>query len=197
MLTATYALVALSVEQKKSRGILSSLQQQLQACLQSPETAVRPAIESILNQLVQFDEACHWRNLELFIIPALRRTASEAGALVAELESLSAAGEKTLGAVRCRLRQACEQGSDGMAELAGALERYCQNLMQRLAREEEELLPMAERLISGDEWFEIAAQFISHDAQVHTRKSPAPARRAPDGASPTFATRVARLYQLS
>jgi hemerythrin-like domain-containing protein len=196
MLTATYALVTLSVEQKKSRGTLAGLHQELQSCVRSPETALHSSIERILDQLVQFDEGCHWRNLELYVIPALRSAAAEGAALIAELESLSAAGEKNLGLVRYHLRQAYQQGSVGVLEMAAAMDRYCQSLMQRLTREESELLPLAEHVISSEEWFEIAAQFISHEAESQTRRQARPQPIA-QGAMPTFATRVARLYQLS
>lgn len=197
MLTVTYALVTLSVEQKKSRNILSTLQQQIQSCAEKRGPADRSFIESILYQLVQFDEACRWRNLELYVIPALSRATTEAQALIAELELLSSAGENILRSVRCRLWQAFEQGSDGLKDLCGAMDHYCHSLFQRLAKEEDELLPMAQRIISNDEWFDIAAQFISHDAETHAHKPVLPDARFAGRSLPTFATRVAKLYQVS
>ena len=197
MLTVTYALVTLSVEQKKSRGTLSSLQEQIQLCAEKRGPGDRSCIESILYRLVQFDEACHWRNLELYVIPALRRPTNEAHALIAELEALSSMGENILRSVRSRLRQAYEQGNDGIKELCCAMERYCHSLLQRLAKEENELLPMAQRIISSDEWFDIAAQFISHDAENHAHKPISSGTQFAIGSIPAFATRVAKLYQVS
>ena len=197
MLTVTYALVTLSVEQKKSRSNLSSLRQQIQLCAEKHGTTDRSFIESILYQLVQFDEACRWRNLELYVIPALARATTEAQALIAELELLSSTGESILRSVRSRLWQAYEQGSDGIKELCSAMDRYCHSLCQRLAKEEEELLPMAQRVISNDEWFDIAAQFISHDAETHAHKPVAPDVRFGARSRATFATRVAKLYQVA
>ena len=45
----------------------------------------------------------------------------------------------------------------------GALEECCELLLERLEREERELLPLARTLISGDHWFTIANQMLAHD----------------------------------
>jgi hypothetical protein len=49
------------------------------------------------------------------------------------------------------------------------MELYCNNLYQRLVKEEE-LLQIAQRVISLEEWFAIAASFLSHDAAKYERK---------------------------
>ena len=174
MLTVTYALVTISVEQKKARGMLSVLQQQIQRSTQELKTADRNCFESVLYQMVQFDEACRWRNVERYVIPTLRRVSKEADALIAELDALSSKAEGILRSIRGHAWQAFEQGTDGIGELYRSMEQYCHNLRQRLAKEEDELLPIAQRVIPSEEWFDIAAQFISHDAEVHAHKHNAP-----------------------
>jgi hemerythrin-like domain-containing protein len=190
MLTVTYALVTISVEQKKTRSLLSVLQQQVQRHAQESKPDDRGCFDSILYQLVQFNEACHWRNVERYVIPALRKVSTDADALIAELEDLSNKAENILRSVRGRTWQAFEQGVEGIGELYGSLELYCQNLYRRLAKEEEELLPIAQRVIPSEEWFDIAAQFISHDAEIHAHKSP-----APSGAPRTLVANRAATHQ--
>ncbi len=170
MLTVTYALVTISVEQKKTRGLLSVLQQQIQRHAQEPKPADRSRFDAILYQLVQFDEACRWRNVERYVIPALRKVSNEADQLIAELEELSSEAEGILRSIRGRTWIAFEQGVESISDLYNAMEQYCQNLCRRLTKEEEELFPIAQRVISGEEWFDIAAQFISHDAEIHAHK---------------------------
>jgi hypothetical protein len=191
MLTVTYALVTISVEQKKARGMLSVLQQQIERNAQELKAPDRSCFESVLYQLVQFDEACRWRNVERYVIPTLRRVSKEADALISELDALSCRADGILRSVRGRARQAFEQGTDGIGELYRSMEQYCHNLFQRLAKEEEELLPIAQRVIPSEEWFDIAAQFISHDAEVHAHKHTP--HTMPIHAS---AQRSAGLYQL-
>jgi hemerythrin-like domain-containing protein len=47
------------------------------------------------------------------------------------------------------------------------MECYCENLLERLEREEKELFPIAQRVISTDGWFRLASQFISHNEEIH------------------------------
>lgn len=174
MLTVTYALVTLSVEQKKARGNLAALQQQIRSSAAKLESIDRSCFESILYQLVQFDESCRWRNLELYVIPALRSATSEADDLMAELESFSSTGENILRETRANLWRVFNQGIEGVNELCTAMESYCHHLLKRLAKEERELLPLAQRVISSEDWFDLAAQFISHDAENHAHRPMAP-----------------------
>jgi hemerythrin-like domain-containing protein len=197
MLTVTYALVTISVEQKKTRSLLSVLQQQIQRSAQESKAGDRGCLDSLLYQLVQFNEACHWRNVERYIIPALHKVSNEADALIAELEDLSNKAENILRSVRGSTWQAFEQGVEGIGDLYGSMELYCQNLCRRLAKEEEELLPIAQRVIPSEEWFDIAAQFISHDAEVHAHKSAPPGAPRALVAHRNAAHHDAHLYSLT
>ena len=174
MLTVTYALVTISVEQKKTQGMLSVLQQQVQRGTTELKSTDRNCFESLLYQLVQFDEACRWRNLERYVIPSLQRVSREADALIAELDALSAKAEAILRSIRARAKQTLEQGMDGASDAYRSMELYCNNLCQRLTKEEKELLPIAQRVIPDEEWFDIAAQLISHDAEIHAHKHATP-----------------------
>jgi len=169
MLTATYSLVALSAEQQNARTVLCRLQEHVQGCMESTQDLDLPQVESALNKLMQFDQYCHSRKVERFVIPAVRGATNEVDFLLAELESLSARGIDILRNAREQLRQMFEQGVIQLSELCSSLKFYCDNLHKRLAKEEDELLPMIGRLLSIDQWFSIAAQFISDDA-AHKRR---------------------------
>jgi hypothetical protein len=45
-------------------------------------------------------------------------------------------------------------------------------LLQRLAREEQELFPVARSVISGEAWFSIANKMLVHEAYVQESKPP-------------------------
>jgi hemerythrin-like domain-containing protein len=170
MLTATYSLVAISAEQQNARTALCRLQEHVQGCLEGMHELDLPQVESALNKLAQFDQYCHSRKVERFVIPAVRGATNEIDFLLAELESLSAHGIDILRNAREQLQQMFEQGVIRLSELCSSLKFYCDNLHKRLAKEEEELLPMVGRLLSIDQWFVIAAQFMSDDA-AHKRRS--------------------------
>jgi len=56
-----------------------------------------------------------------------------------------------------------------LRELFRAMQTYCDNLLKRFKREEEELLPLLEQRLPGDQWFTIAAQFLSEEDKDHRR----------------------------
>jgi hypothetical protein len=179
MLIVTYSLVTLSVEQEKTRHILSKLQQHSQHYSAQSQCDDLSGFTSVLHQFAHFDESCRRRNVELYVIPAIRRATQDCDELLIELDELSKKGASILETVRIRLQQDIRQGMSQIKELAATLEQYCHYLLTRLAKEEGELFPIARRVITSEEaWFAIAAQFISHDAEVQAGKAATPPRDA-------------------
>jgi len=164
MLTLTYAMVALSVEQKQIKAHVLELQRQ-----QGLRTN-QARFELLITQFVQLDEACRVRNVELYVLPAMREASAEADGLLADIDALTLMGRITLKTVRGRLRQAETHGTFEMDYLCDSLLQYCQDMLKRLTLEETRILPLAQRVISSDEWFDLAARFISHEADRGSRK---------------------------
>lgn len=169
MLTTTYSLVALSVEQNNAKGGLSALHQYIKSSTERLDDSGPDVLESAVDKLAQFDQYCHERKVEVYVIPAVKKATREADTLLAELEQLSSAGINIVRSVRDALRMVCEQGSAKIEELCSSMERYCANLYQLLIKEEE-LFKIAQRVITIDEWFAIAANFLSYDAENDRRK---------------------------
>jgi hypothetical protein len=169
MLTLTYALVALSVEQRKVQSSLLDLQHRMQREKSRGILADQHNFDVLLTQFKRLDEACATRNIELYVLPAIRSATSEADALLADLDALTSMGRIILKNVGARVRAAYTQGALEVDDLCNSLEMYCQQLMKRLSTEEAQLLPIAQRAITGDEWFDIAAQFISHETERHPK----------------------------
>ena len=164
MLTATYSIVAISAEQKNSRSILFRLQQYLHNCLEKFNGRDHGAIAAALEKLAQFDQRWHMRKMELYVIPAIRGATHEVDCLLEELELMSSRGLAILRSAQEKMRRALDQGLDYVKDVYRSLEGYCENLSQRLAKEENELLPMVGRLLTSEQWFPIAAQLLSDDA---------------------------------
>jgi hypothetical protein len=157
MLTSTYTLVALSVEQARARIEVQALLERWRPCAWWGEPPSMRQYEQACDALRQVCEACHWRKLDKFVLPALRRRGEDATRLVAELDGL---GRQALEA-----RQAAQAAAvDGDPGCLAALERCCELLLERLEREERELLPLARTMIPGETWFAIANLMLAHDA---------------------------------
>ena len=163
MLTATYVLLTLSIEQKKERHFISRLLQHVQSIARKPQEIDPVFIETQLNELTRFAEARHQRKVEACLMPAVRNASRDAGPLLADLESLSRLGNAMLRAVRKCLRRAMRRSATQGKFLCRTIDLYCHNLLKRLDKEEQELLPLAQRVISSDDWFEIGSMFLVQD----------------------------------
>jgi hemerythrin-like domain-containing protein len=171
MLTLTYALVALSVEQKKVQGRLSELQQCIEKLRSATTVIGHSEAESLLAEFLRLDDNCHSRNIELYVLPAIRSLSPQADNLLAEVDQIAATGRIVLKKARNILRKAAMQDEFDEIDFFDSLETYCLNLTRRFTTEEMHLLPLAQRLISSDEWFDIAAKFISHESERHPRRN--------------------------
>jgi len=163
MLTATYVLLTLSIEQKKERHFISRLLQYVQSIARRPQEIDPVFIESQLKQLTSFAETRHQRKVEACLMPAVLAADSSCTALMHDLECLSSRGSAMLNAVYRCLRRAMRRSASQGKFLCKTVDLYCQNLLKRLDKEEQELLPLAQKVISSDEWFEIGTKFLAQD----------------------------------
>lgn len=198
MLTSTYTLVALSIEQASARMALQSLLERWKPAASQHAAPTPRQFELACDALrVAFDN-CYWRKLDKFVVPALRR-AGVAPQLLAELDAL------TMAAIEARAdahAAAAVQDKD----FGAALERCCKLLLERLEREERELFPAARAHIPSESWFAIANHMLAHDAWEHENRgypaapvpgnpiAPHPTRPGAPAAGPHHATTQAPHY---
>ena len=166
MLTATYTLVALSVEQANVRVSLQSLQKQLETNFVH-QSALTPGQVSYACDVVQrLYESCHWRKLDMFLIPAIRSATAEADELLHSLEELGRAAADAVGLLAIKLGSTAVDSSGKVAQFCDAIESFSMATLKRLELEEKKLCPVARSVISGEAWFSIANQMLAHDAYV-------------------------------
>lgn len=164
MLTATYTLVALSVEQASVRVSLQSLQKLLQSNFVHQSALSAGQVSYTCEALQRLYHNCHWRKIDIFLIPAIRRASAQADRLLEELDSLSAAAGEAIAAISDRVGAMAIDTEYAVGKFCGAIEAFCDAMLARLEREEYELFPLARSVISGEIWFAIAHQMLAHDA---------------------------------
>lgn len=179
MLTATYTLVALSVEQTNMRVSLHAVQQLVQRSYARQSALTEGQADYVCDTLRRLYEGCQGRKLDRFLLPALRRAGAGAEPLLCELDLLSRSASEALGAA-CRLAAAGIDEEEGVEAFCLAVERFCDALELRFDREEAELFPIARAAIAGDAWFAVANQMLAHDAYraEHRARAAPPASRA-------------------
>lgn len=166
MLTATYTLVALSVEQANIRVSLQSFQKYVQATLLRQHGMSLNQLEFAYESLNRLYQACHWRKIEMYLIPAIRQATQQADSLLEELGRLN---DSALSVIRSLQEQVAKSQRDHEAcgeEIAERIDDFCDSMLNRLDKEEKELFNVARTAIGGEAWFAIANQFLLHDAHV-------------------------------
>jgi hypothetical protein len=187
MLTATYTLIALSVEQTKMRVNLHAAQQLVQKGYARQSALTPGQTEYVCDTLRRLYEGCHRRKLDRFLMPALRRAGAGANPLLCELDMLSRSAAEALDTA-CGLQDAGVDTGERVDAFCLAVERFCAALTLRFEREERELFPVARAAIAGDAWFAVANQMLAHDAYIEEHRG----RSAPPASRPA---RVEQLYR--
>ncbi|HEX8609852.1 MAG TPA: hypothetical protein VF800_01000 [Telluria sp.] len=175
MLTATYTLVALSVEQANIRKHVQTLQKLLHSAFAHQNALAAGQVGAACDMVKRLYENCHWRKIDMFLVPAIRKASPAADRLLLDLEELGRAAADAVGVLVVRLGVTALDTYASVAQFCAALEAFCSATLKRLEREEKELFPLARAVISGEAWFSIANEMLVHDAYEQDLK---PARRA-------------------
>ncbi|QYF92543.1 hypothetical protein KY495_17600 [Massilia sp. PAMC28688] len=176
MLTATYTLVALSVEQAKVRSSLQSLQQLLETNFIHQSSLTPGQVSYACDAVKRLYESCHWRKLDMFLIPAIRKATSGADELLGTLDQLGHAAAEAVGVLAIRLGSVAIDTAARVAQFCDAVDAFCSATLRRLDIEENSLFPVARAVISGEAWFSIANQMLAHDAYVQESRPIKPVR---------------------
>ena len=170
MLTATYTLVALSVEQSSVRLSLLSFQKYVRSTLMQQNSITLSQLEYACENLNSLYQACHWRKTEMYLIPALRETTERADQLLDELNHLNQAALAAIRSLQERVGIFADVRDFQVEQVCDSIETFCASLLKRLEKEEQELFAMARGLIGGETWFSIANQLMMHDKHLEEMK---------------------------
>ena len=176
MLTATYTLVALSVEQASVRVGLQSLQKLIDNSFVHQNALSPGQVGFACDAVKRMYESCHWRKLDMFLIPAIRSATRQADELLQNLDELGRAAADAVGVLAIRLGSTAVDNGTKVSQFCEAVEAFCSATLKRLELEEQHLFPVARSVISGETWFSIANQMLAHDAYVQETR---PARPVP------------------
>ena len=197
MLTATYILVSLSVEQASIRMSLLAFQKYMQVQLRQQSRLSLAQLQYTGDWLNRLYQGGYWRKVEMYLIPAIRQATPHADGLLNELNGLNHAALESINLVQQRAGAAIDHSELQAEQLCAAIDAFCAALLQRLEKEERELFALARKVIVGEAWFAIAYQFLAHDARAQEARRgkaqvlpfvlpvPLPAPGTPAGAAET------------
>ena len=166
MLTATYILVSLTVEQASIRMSLLAFQKYMHAQLRQQSELNLAQLQYAADWLSRLFQGGYWRKVEMYLIPAIRQATPHADGLLNELNGLNHAALESINVVQQRAGAAIDTSGLQAGQLCAAIDAFCAALLQRLEKEERELFALARKVIVGEAWFAIAYQFLAHDARA-------------------------------
>ncbi|MEG2032210.1 MAG: hypothetical protein RR376_16320 [Janthinobacterium sp.] len=166
MLTATYILVSLTVEQASIRMSLLAFQKYMHAQLRQQSELNLAQMQYAADWLSRLFQGGYWRKVEMYLIPAIRQATPHADGLLNELNGLNHAALESINVVQQRAGAAIDTSGLQAGQLCAAIDAFCAALLQRLEKEERELFALARKVIVGEAWFAIAYQFLAHDARA-------------------------------
>ncbi len=170
MLTSTYTLVALRIEQAGIRSGLVAFQDYARTHFQGAASVSMRELDEVCATLHRLYRSSTWRKVEIFLIPAVRKATRQCDQLLAELGGLTHQAYLAFDNFEARMRDASGDVTILPAQLRKVIDAFCSALLTRLDREENELLPVARTVIAGDTWFAIANQSLVHDERMQERR---------------------------
>ena len=117
---------------------------------------------AILYYLDVFPEREHHRKEESVLFPRIRERTQDADAILDQLEYEHAAGEDAIRVLAQAFVRYEERGDAEFVAFADAVERYTKHYFEHMRKEEREVMPIARRVLSAQDWTEIEAEFAAH-----------------------------------
>ena len=122
-----------------------------------------PLLHAMLDYIVEYPDRWHHPKESEYLFKALRKRNLDAGALIDELESEHRKGDLLIADLRNKLA-AFENGDrDALVTFAAAVEEYAQMQWEHIRKEEDVLMPLAERSLNADDWRRVAHAFQEND----------------------------------
>ena len=119
-------------------------------------------LHAMLYYIREYPERLHHPKEDQYLFAAILRRTHEADAVIAELEREHALGETLLNDLTVSLSVYEAGVRDGFDRFAGEVERFAQFYWQHMQKEEDQVLPAAERALTDEDWHEIHAAFSSN-----------------------------------
>ena len=157
---------ALAVIRDEHRS-LTALLQSLQFLVRNiRERGVEPDFDLfslILDYIEIFPEKLHHPKENDYLFKAVRLRTAEAGAVLDELEAEHARGGGLVHDLRHALARYRVGGARGAEAFAAAVEDYLDFHWKHMRKEEDVVIPLAERVLTDSDWTTIDAAFKAND----------------------------------
>ncbi|QDF98452.1 hypothetical protein CJ010_18880 [Azoarcus sp. DD4] len=164
-MTAMQQAIAIIKDEHQSMGaVLKGLQAHLDAVREGRDKPDFPLFQAMFDYIETIPDRVHHPKEDEYLFRLLRMRSDEANVILDELEGQHNVCATLLASVRKAMNAYRESG-----ELAGferSLQAYATFLWDHMRKEEEIVLPLAERHLTGEDWEAIHAAFQANRSQA-------------------------------
>jgi hemerythrin-like domain-containing protein len=119
-------------------------------------------LHAMLYYIREYPERLHHPKEDRYLFAALKRRTHEADAVIADLEREHALGEKLLNDLTIALSVFEAGAVDGLERFAAEAGRFADFYWSHMQKEEDQVLPIADRVLADDDWRDIHAAFAAN-----------------------------------
>lgn len=116
-------------------------------------------LHAMLYYIREFPERLHHPKEDVYLFAAVKRRTHEADAVITDLKGEHAQGESLLNDLTVALSVYEAGAPGGLERFAASVEKFTGFYWRHMQKEEDLVLPVAERVLSDEDWREIHAAF--------------------------------------
>ncbi|HVO90432.1 MAG TPA: hemerythrin domain-containing protein [Casimicrobiaceae bacterium] len=157
---------AIRIIQDEHRALAAVLHGMLYHVHEIRDRAVSPHFEllgAMIYYIDAFPERFHHPKEDRYLFPLLRARHPSAGALLDRLEHEHVLGAEKIRTLEQALARYQQGGAGEFAQFLAAVEAYAAMHWDHMRSEEREMLPLAEKFLTANDWEVVDAAFLDHN----------------------------------
>ena len=158
----TRALAQLYEEHMSLHAVLHAMSRLVREVREHDRRIDPKVFRAILYYLDVFPEREHHRKEEAHLFSRIRQRTDDANAILDQLACEHEDGERAIRQLEQAFVRYEEHGHGEFPAFAAAVDLYVARYREHMRREEREVMPLAQRVLTPDDWKEIETAFAAH-----------------------------------
>jgi hemerythrin-like domain-containing protein len=156
------ALRIIRDEHRTISAVLHALKELARAAQDPGAKPAFPALRAMIRYIDEFPEKMHHPKEDDQLFARLQKRVPEAGALIRRLRDEHVRGARLVRELERSLLFFEDRAPEGAQAFLEAVNAYAEFHWSHMRREEQELLPLAERCLAPEDWRAIDAAFVAN-----------------------------------
>ena len=156
---------AVTILKSEHRSLAAVLHGLKELARMAQNATIRPdwrAFRAMLRYIDEYPERLHHPKEDRFLFARLAKRSKDAAGLIEDLKSEHVAGARLIRELERALLFFEERWPAGAREFLAAVDDYAEFHWKHMRKEEDELLPLAERHLTREDWAAIDAAFAAN-----------------------------------